>query len=183
MPIGIQNEHTKDPFDDFLDTLKEPREIIQETPIIDDEPAISTEPAPESSGTPSFIEKEEPDPVLERKKQELAMLPAETIVDVIDTTSISLNTYIAQEPVDGATPAEKQSLQKAIANYLRETDIDISPGKMCVLLILMIYGPKTVQAFQLRKANQENERLKAQVSKLENQLRQRKETTDEISDM
>lgn len=170
MPIGIQERHERDSFDQFLDTLKEDREIIQETVIPPEEPAL-----PDPSDTLPGVDDRDIDPVIEKNKLEVAMIPAETIVDVIDTTAISVNTYIAMEPQEGASPAEKQSLQKAIANYLRETDIDISPGKMCLLLILMIYAPKVLQAFQTRKLNIENEQLRAHVAELENQLKQRED--------
>lgn len=164
MPIGIQEKREKDPFEKFLDQLKEPREVIQQPdPIPEPEPEINLQAA---------IEDNEPDPVLENKKLEIAMIPAETIVDVIDTTAISVNSYIAKEHVEGASEQEKQSLQKAVANYLRETDVDISPGKMLIILVLMIYGPKILQAFQLRKVNLENEALKARVQDLETQLKE-----------
>lgn len=175
MPLGIQQEHKQDPFDDFLATLNEPREVIHEL-YIDNEP----EPEPDLEETQMDEETQELDPTLENKKLEIAMIPAETIVDVIDTTAISLNTYIAQQEVEGASSQEKQSLQKAIANYLRETDVEISPSKMCILLILMIYGPKTLQAFQLRKVNKENAELKSQVKYLEKKLN---EKNDEIPNM
>ena len=165
MPIGIVNKE-KDPFETFLDQLNEPREVIQEPA-----PVPEPEPIPETV-LPAHTEAEEIDPVLENKKLEIAMIPAETIVDVIDTTAISVNSYIAKEPVEGASDAEKQSLQKAVANYLRETDVDISPGKMLIVLVLMIYGPKILQAFQLRKANLENEALRARVQDLEEQLKE-----------
>ena len=171
MPIGIQNENGKDPFETFLDGLKEPREVIQETVDI---------PEPEPVA-PEIIE--EPDPVLEEKKAKVAMIPAEIIVDVIDTTAVSLNSYIAMERVEGASDTEKQSLQKALANYLRETDVDISPGKLVIVLVALIYGPKVVQAFQIRKQNLEIERLKSRIKFYEerdNQQHQEKEDNDEV---
>lgn len=160
MPIGIQEKHERDSFDQFLDTLKEDREIIQETVVPEPEPLQPADELPGFDDAPA-------DPVVEKKKLEVAMIPAETIVDVIDTTAVSVNSYIAMEPQEGASPAEKQSLQKALANYLRETDIDISPGKMCLVLIIMIYAPKVLQAVQLRKVNIENARLRARVAELE----------------
>lgn len=169
MPIGIQEKHERDSFDEFLDTLKEDREIIQE-PVIPEEPSAATAPA---DNLPGIDDIEKLDPVVERNKLDIAMIPAETIVDVIDTTAISVNSYIAMEHQDGASPSEKESLQKAVANYLRETDIDISPGKMCLVLVVMIYAPKVLQAFQTRKLNIENERLRAHVADLEQQLKDR----------
>ena len=172
MPIGIKNnDGAKDPFEEFLDQLNVPREVMQETvPVIEPEPEPLTTPTASGGGDIEDI-----DPVYEKKKLDIAMIPAETIVDVIDTTAISVNSYIAHEHIDGASPEEKESLQKAIANYLRETDVDISPGKMCIILIMMIYGPKVLQAFQTRKINEENEALKARVAELEDQLNQPKE--------
>ena len=163
MPVGIQN-NTKDPFETFLDQLNEPREVIQ--------PQVEI-PEPETGPAELVPEGTEPDPVLERKKAELAMIPAEVVVDVIDTTAISVNSYIAKEPVEGASPEEKQSLQKAVANYLRDTNIDISPGKLLVILIMMIYGPKVMQAFQMRKQNMEMEAMRAHIQDLESQLKEK----------
>ena len=164
MPIGIQNNDGKDPFESFVDQLNEQREVIQEPSPVPD--------VTESQTAPDIDEPKELDPVLEQKKMDIAMIPAETIVDVIDTTAVSLNSYIAQEPVEGATETEKQSLQKAFANYLRETDVDISPGKLCLILVLMIYAPKVLQAFQIRKKNIENEALRAENEQLRAQLQQ-----------
>lgn len=167
MPIGIQEKHERDSFDDFLDSLKEDREVIQETKI--------PEPEPEPADTLPGIDDAEqlPDPVMEHKKHEVAMFPAETIVDVVDTAAVSLNSYIAMERQQGASEEEKKTLQNAVANYLKDTDIDISPGKLVLVLVLMIYGPKTVQAFQIRKQNQENAALREHVAELEEQLAQR----------
>ncbi len=163
MPIGIQTKHERDSFDDFLDTLKEDREVIQETTIPEPEPV-------EPSDTLPGFDEPAADPVVEHKKLEVAMIPAETIVDVIDTTAVSINSYIAQEHQDGASPEEKESLRHAVANYLKDTDIDISPGKLCLVLIVMIYAPKTLLAFQTRKQNQENAALRARIQYLEERM-------------
>ena len=163
MPIGIQEKHERDSFDEWLDRYKEEREVIQEPQIPETEPVDVSDELP---GVDSPI----PDPVLEEKKMKVAQIPAKVIVDVIDTAAISLNSYIAQSHQEGASQEEKASLQDAVANYLRDTDIDISPGKLCLVLILMIYGPKTLQAFQSRKLNRENAALRDQVSELEERL-------------
>ena len=173
MPIGIHNNNGKDPFESFVDQLNEKREVIQEPAQVPD--VIDPEPTHDMDETSKEL-----DPVLEQKKMDIAMIPAETIVDVIDTTAVSLNSYIAQEPVDGATETEKQSLQKAFANYLRETNVDISPGKLCLVLVLMIYAPKVLQAFQLRKKNIENEALRAENEQLRAQLQQKNAGNNEI---
>lgn len=156
MSLGIQDEHTRDPFDEFLDTLGQEREVISEPEI-----------APESSPEPEeAVVEDVPDPTVERAKFEAAMIPAETVVECIDVGFTSLNTFIAKEEQEGATAAEKESLTKATANWLKDTDIDLSPGKMLLFLVLMIYGPKTVQAFQTRKQNIENEQLKEENARL-----------------
>ncbi len=177
MPIGIQNnEHGgKDPFETFLDDLKEPREVIQETVEI---------PEPVSEKADLLTDNEpEPDPVLEKKKAEVAMIPAEVLVDVIDTTAVSLNSYIALEQVEGASETEKQSMQKAIANYLRETDIDISPGKLCLVLIALIYGPKVVHAFQVRKQNLEFKKIRGKIKFIDDEQTKDKEEVNEVPTM
>ena len=167
MPIGIQDKHQRDSFDAFLDSLKEEREVIQEPVIPEPEP----EPV-EPENLPG-VDEPAPDPSREQKKFEVAQIPAKTIVDVIDTAAVSLNSYIAHQPQEGASESEKESLQDAVANYLRDTEIDISPGKLVLVLVLMIYGPKTMQAFQVRKQNEENMALRQQVTYLENQLKEK----------
>lgn len=167
MPIGIQEKHVDDNFGKFLKTLNEEREIIQEPHVPEPDPLPS-------DSLPGIDDTEEvPDPVLERKKHEVALIPAETIVDVVDTAAVSLNSYIAKERQEGASDEEKRTLQNAVANYLKDTDIDISPGKLVLVLVLMIYGPKTVQAFQIRRQNLENEALRARNAELEEMLAQR----------
>lgn len=165
MGIGIQNKQERNNFDEFMERFKEEREVIQEPTIPEPEPVEPSDTLPEIDNVP--------DPAVERQKLDVAMIPAETIVDVIDTTAVSLNSYIAHEPQEGATESEKKSLQNAVANYLKDTDIDISPGKLCLVLILMIYGPKTMQAFQTRKHNQENAALREHIAELEDQIAQR----------
>lgn len=163
MAIGIQdNNQGRDPFDDFLDTLNQEREVI-------DVPEVSTDPEPVTADE-GTAEDNVPDPVIERAKFDAAMIPAETVVDCIDVGFTSLNTFIAKEDQEGATESEKESLTKATANWLKDTDIDLSPGKMLIFLVLMIYGPKTIQAFQTRKQNKENEELAAENERLRNMI-------------
>ena len=173
MPIGIQEKQQRDSFDDFLDSLKEDREVIQEPVIPDPEPI---EVAEELPGVDAPIA----DPVMERKKLEVSMIPAEVVVDVIDTAAVSLNSYIANEHQEGASESEKESMQHAFANYLKDTQIDLSPGKLCFVLILMIYAPKTIQAFQVRKENQEKARLEARNAYLEQQLKEREAANGKV---
>lgn len=173
MPIGIQDKSYIESLNDFMDRLKEDREVIQEPVIPEPEPMEVAEELPGVDDTP--------DPVLERKKMEVAMFPAKTVVDVIDTTAVSINSYIAGNAQPGATKEEKESLQDAVANYMRETDIDLPPGKLLLVLIIMIYAPKTLLAFQVRKENKEKERLEARNAFLEQQLKQKEAANAEIS--
>lgn len=171
--LGINTDnkeetHKHDAFDDFLDSLKEPREVI-DAPVPDDDETIPVENA--DVDVPDGESPTPEDPEEEQRKLQLAMIPAETVVECIDVGFKSINSMIAQEDVDGATDDEKESLQKATANWLRDSDIDLSPGKMMMFLVLMIYGPKTFTAFQLRKAKQENERLKEENEKLKTKLK------------
>ena len=174
MPIGIQDKSYIESLNDFMDRLKEDREVIQEPIIPEPEPLT---PSDELQG----VDEPLPDPAVERQKLDLQMIPAEVVVDVIDTAAVSLNSYIANEHQEGASKSEKDSLQNAVANYLKDTEIDISPGQLCLVLVLMIYAPKTIQAFQIRKENQEKARLEARNAFLEQQLKQKEAANVEIS--
>lgn len=174
MAIGLQNEtHQKDDFDKFLDTLNQPREVMASPALPEEE----TEPEPEMD-----LEEAEPeiDPVLEQKKLQVAMIPAQTVVDCIDCGFTSVNSMIAMEDQEGATDEEKESLKNATANWLRETNIDLSPGKMLLFLVLMIYGPKTVAAFQTRKENKEISRLQAEQAKMQKKIEEMQAQAERI---
>lgn len=173
MAIGIQQTDNmqKDAFDEFLDTLNQPREVMS---------------SPEDSqyndqDQPDIEEDPELDPVLEKKKLEVAMIPAQTVVDCIDLGFTSINSMIAMEHQEGASDEEKESLKNATANWLRETNIDLSPGKMLLFLVLMIYAPKTVQAFQTRKENQRIKALALENEELKSQLQQQREMQEQMA--
>ena len=155
MGLGITNEHTRDPFDDFLDSLKQPRQVMtaEEQDIIPDDPELPDLEAADEKETPAE----------QRARYNLSMIPAETMVNIVDMAFTQVNSMIAKQKVEGASAEEKDSLIQAAANYMKEKDIDISPGAMLVVMVLVIYAPKVWQAVELRKANEKNELLQRQL--------------------
>ena len=172
MGLGVA-KHEKDPFDDFLDSLKQPRQVMEslgddiipqeelpETAAADDEPLGQQEP-PESVAD-------------QRRRYSLSMIPAETLVNCVDLAFTQVNSIIAKQKVEGASDEEKDSLIQAAASYMKEKEIDISPGSMLVVMVLLIYGPKVYQAVELRRANEENERLRLELEKQKSKVRELK---------
>lgn len=154
MGLGIETEHKHDALDEFLDSLKQPRQVMsqEDIDIIPDDPDV-----------PNLEEEEKETPTEQRTRYNLSMIPAETLVNCVDIAFTQVNSMIAKQKVEGATPNEKDSLIQAAANYMMEKEIDISPGAMLVVMVLVIYGPKVYQAVELRKANEENEMLQKQL--------------------
>ena len=155
MGLGLTTEHKRDPFDDFLDSLKQPRQVMtaEEQDIIPDDPEV-----------PDLEDNEEREtPAEQRARYNLSMIPAETMVNIVDMAFTQVNSMIAKQKVEGASAEEKDSLVQAAANYMKEKDIDISPGAMLVVMVLVIYAPKVWQAVELRKANEKNELLQRQL--------------------
>lgn len=158
MGLGIETEHKRDPFDEFLDTLKEPRQVmsVEDQDVLPDEPVTTDF---ELEGP----ERDDDTPQDQKKRYNLSLIPAETLVNCVDIAFTQVNGLIAKQKVEGATPDEKDSLIQAAASYMKEKDIDISPGAMLVVMVLVIYGPKVYQAIELRKANEEKELLQKQL--------------------
>lgn len=155
MGLGITTEHKRDPLDDFMDSLRQPRQVMtaEEQDIIPDEP-----------GLPDLEDNEEKEtPAEQRARYNLSMIPAETMVNIVDMAFTQVNSMIAKQKMEGASAEEKDSLVQAAANYMKEKDIDISPGAMLVVMVLVIYAPKVWQAVELRKANEKNELLQRQL--------------------
>lgn len=96
-----------------------------------------------------------------------SMLPAESIVEVVDLGMVKGAELIAKEPQEGATDDEKEKLTKIWAMFLAGKNANISPGWMLLVMILLIYGPKFYGAYQIRKAKEEAEeaRIEAQEAK------------------
>lgn len=155
MGLGLTTEHKRDPFDDFLDSLKQPRQVMtaEEQDIIPDDPEV-----------PDLDDNEEKEtPAEQRARYNLSMIPAETMVNIVDMAFTQVNSMIAKQKVEGASAEEKDSLVQAAANYMKDKDIDISPGAMLVVMVLVVYAPKVWQAVELRKANEEKEILQRQL--------------------
>ena len=126
-------EPVSDPYTVLEDeSLDEPEEDSKDK--ASEEPAA---PSATADTLPGVDEPEVLDPVVERNKLDIAMIPAETIVDVIDTTAISVNRYIAREQQEGASPSEKESLQK-VASMARPLVAPQSKArKRCVSVIFL----------------------------------------------
>lgn len=95
---------------------------------------------------------------------EFSMLPAESIVEVVDLGMVKGAELIAKEPQEGATDDEKEKLTKIWAMFLAGKNANISPGWMLLAMILLIYGPKFYGAWQIRKAKEEAEEAKRQAA-------------------
>lgn len=165
MGLGINTEqtpteHTQDPFDEFVDSLKQPRQVM--APELDAVEA-GMEMTPSFEGNPPDMEEKET-PTEQRVRYNLQMIPAETLVNCVDIAFTQVNSIIAKQKVEGATKEEKDSLIQAAANYMKEKDIDISPSSMLIVMVLVIYGPKVYNAIELRKANEEKEALQKKVA-------------------
>ncbi|MBQ5423936.1 MAG: hypothetical protein IIU33_01790 [Bacteroidales bacterium] len=96
-----------------------------------------------------------------------SMLPAESIVEVVDLGMVKGAELIAKEPQEGATDDEKEKLTKIWAMFLAGKNANISHGWMLLVMIVLIYGPKFYGAYQIRKAKIEAEeaRIEAQEAK------------------
>ena len=95
---------------------------------------------------------------------EFSMLPAESIVEVVDLGMVKGAELIAKEPQEGATDDEKEKLTKIWAMFLAGKNANISPGWMLLVMILLIYGPKFYGAWQIRKVKEEAEEAKRQAA-------------------
>jgi len=69
-----------------------------------------------------------------------------------------------------ADESQKEQLQEAFAAYVKLKGGDIPPGVALMLLILSIYGSKTVVALQLRKANRRAEQQDEEIARLRARL-------------
>lgn len=163
MGLGIAKQ-AGDPFDEFLDSLKQPRQVMEQHYIepIEDE-------LPEDTDEETEQETQE-SPEEQKRRYSLSMIPAETLVNCVDLAFTQVNSIIAKQKVEGATDEEKDSLIQAAANYMKEKEIDISPGSMLVVMVLIIYAPKVYQAVELRRANEKNERLQRELEAHKRQI-------------
>ena len=94
-----------------------------------------------------------------------SMLPAESIVEVVDLGMVKGAELIAKEPQEGATDDEKEKLTKIWAMFLAGKNANISPGWMLLVMILLVYAPKFWGAWQIRKAKEEAEAQRIQAEK------------------
>ncbi len=176
--MGLGLKHEKDPFDDFLDSLKQPRQVMDANTM--DVPPVDELPM-EKPDLDDFgdLGDELESPQEQKQRYNLSMIPAETLVNCVDMAFTQVNSMIAKQKMEGASRDEKESLIQAAANYMKEKDIDISPGSMLVVMVLVIYAPKVWQAVELRKANEENEKLKLQLEAQKKKIKALENKTDE----
>lgn len=173
--MGLGLKHDKDPFDDFLDSLKQPRQVMDANTM--DVPPVDELPM-EKPGLDDLGDELE-SPQEQKQRYSLSMIPAETLVNCVDMAFTQVNSMIAKQKMEGASRDEKESLIQAAANYMKEKDIDISPGSMLVVMVLVIYAPKVWQAVELRKANEENEKLKLQLEAQKKKIKALENKTDD----
>lgn len=176
--MGLGLKHDKDPFDDFLDSLKQPRQVMDANTM--DVPPVDELPM-EKPGLDDLddLGDELESPQEQKQRYSLSMIPAETLVNCVDIAFTQVNSMIAKQKMEGASRDEKESLIQAAANYMKEKDIDISPGSMLVVMVLVIYAPKVWQAVELRKANEENEKLKLQLEAQKKKIKALENKTDD----
>jgi len=159
MGLGINTEdsHSRDSFDEFMDSLQQPRQVM--APEMDKiEAELDMTPAQDP-----LDYSDDDTPTDQKKRYNLSMIPAETLVNCVDIAFVQVNSMIAKEKMEGATEEEKDSLIQAAANYLKEKDIDISPSSMLFVMVLVVYAPKVFQAVELRKANEDKQLMQKQI--------------------
>ena len=176
--MGLGLKHDKDPFDDFLDSLKQPRQVMDANTM--DVPPVDELPMEKQDlDDLGELGDELESPREQKQRYSLSMIPAETLVNCVDIAFTQVNSMIAKQKMEGASRDEKESLIQAAANYMKEMDIDISPGSMLVVMVLVIYAPKVWQAVELRKANEENEKLKLQLEAQKKKIKALEHKTDD----
>lgn len=181
MPIGIDLENNaaakpKDSFDEYLERISQPKPNYQP-----DEP-LSSEEEPETEST--YLDDSEIHTI--KNNIEFSLIPAETIVDCIDMGFVGINSIIAKKEQMGASESEKEGMKKAWANYLKDKNADLSPGWMLLIMILMVYAPKSYSAWQVRKLEEktiilqtENDEKERQIQELQVELLRMRKAMDE----
>lgn len=150
------------------------------TPFPDDNATGTAADAPEDNTRPNGFNPDsyyEPSEIKTIENNiEFSMLPAESIVEVVDLGMVKGAELIAKEPQEGATDDEKEKLTKIWAMFLAGKNANISPGWMLLVMILLIYGPKFYGAYQIRKAKEEAEeaRIEAQEAKRRAEVQRRR---------
>lgn len=196
-----KHETEKTGLDGYLDYLGIPKQEYDNeptaetptgnTPFPDDNATGTEADVPEDNTRPNGFNPDsyyEPSEIKTIENNiEFSMLPAESIVEVVDLGMVKGAELIAKEPQEGATDDEKAKLTKIWAMFLAGKNANISPGWMLLAMIVLIYGPKFYGAYQIRKAKIEAEeaRIEAQEAKrrAEAQRRRAEKAEKEAEDL
>lgn len=194
-------EPEKTGLDGYLDYLGIPKQEYDNeptaeqptgnTPFPDDNATGTADDVPEDNTRPNGFNPDSyytpPEIKTIENNIEFSMLPAESIVEVVDLGMVKGAELIAKEPQEGATDDEKAKLTKIWAMFLAGKNANISPGWMLLAMIVLIYGPKFYGAYQIRKAKIEAEeaRIEAQEAKrrAEAQRRRAEKAEKEAEDL
>ena len=106
-----------------------------------------------------------------------AKASATFVVNAIDIGASEILTMIAKgkdpEPYT-ATESEKADMVEVWAEYLKDKGGDIPPGVMVLIMIIVVYGPRTKAALDNKAKDEameaqktENEKLKKRIAELE----------------
>lgn len=161
----------KEGLDGYLDYLGIPKQEYANEPVTDE--PISSDPfpddtanqPPEDNTRPNGFNPDsyyEPSEIKTMENNiEFSMIPAESLVEVVDMGMTKGAELIAKEKQEGATDDEKERLTKIWALFLAGKNANISPGWMLLAMIIIIYAPKFYGAYQIRKAKEEAAEAKA----------------------
>lgn len=148
--------------EDFVSDLQQPKQdmnLSDELPL--EEIEVIQEAAPE-------VEKEK------TVTLKAARSSAKFLTTAIDAPLSSLLAFYAKE--DDADDfkcdqEERDTLEEALTEYLKDKGADIPPGMMLLVVILSIYGSKTMKAFNMRKQNILLEKKEAELAAKDQQIK------------
>lgn len=145
-------QQPKDEFDAYLDRIKQSKQYFREAGT-DGNASSGQNTTMNTEATGGYLDKEQLDTVKENLALSRSLAPA--IVTAVDMGFTGLNTIIATKRQEGATEQEKKDLADLWAWYLKDKNLDLSPGAMLLVCTLLVYGPKTYEAVQCRMHEKE----------------------------
>lgn len=145
-------QQPKDEFDAYLDRIKQSKQYFREV-APDGNAASEQNTTMNTEATGGYLNKEQLNTVTENLALSRTLAPA--IVTAVDMGFTGLNTIIATKRQEGATEQEKKDLADLWAWYLKDKNLDLSPGAMLLVCTLLVYGPKTYEAVQCRMHEKE----------------------------
>ncbi len=173
----IEEQSTDELLDDLVQetVTRSEQEVKEQKPHYDDfEPEPEPEPDPvefeaRKSKKDPIIDLDEPSDV-EKVMSDLSALPAETLVDTVDTFATEfivarfhINEYEGPEANGIITsPKQKRDLTKATERYLASQKIKISPLAVLLITVVFIYGRKIMLASSIKKIMARNQVLESE---------------------